>query len=1041
MRATDQQASTGKRRVLDLPAIEHEVAARWAEADVVGKTLERAQSATGSIWSCYAQPSPAAGVPDIGYARARTISDLYSRFKTMQGLAVPRGHGWDCHGLGVEIAVARELGLSQPRQSDLRMPESRLSDRRISDFGQSEIGKSEIGAIEEFGVSRFVDRCRESALRHAGAFALVAERLGCLTDPGQIFRTMEPGYVEAVWWSLKQIFDAGLLVKDYRIGRYCPSCQTPLAEHEVRGRHLFGKVAGTAVIVRLRIERLPDGAYPQLAGADLLAWTGTPWMLAANTGAAVHPEAPYVIARRAGHGDKVVLAQARFARALGDGWHVVATVGGSELAGITYRRPFQSGTSEVDTGLVMTDRSVRTDIGTGIAQLASAYGGGALPRCPAEAVDPIGANGCFGPSVRSVAGLFFADADPVVVADLSDRGLLFAAAPHGRAQPHCWRCQTPLLTRAMSTWLIRTSAIRDQLRAQAEQVTWVPDARGRPPADRVEDWVVGRTRYWGVPLPIWECQRGHLTCAGSLTELSELAGRDLTGIDPHRPVVDEIAIRCRECGTQAHRVAEVLDASYDTGAMPFAQHGAPLRGSGRFASADPARLAVEGAGDPSNWSDVMMVIGALCAGQVPFRAVICPGRELDERGRPTTGRQGNLTEPFALIEQHGADAIRWYFATTTPRPAGGVRDPAISRLQRQVLGAYLGSIRFFLEQASSPGRSVSWPSDRADELPTTRSVLDRWLLSEFHSAIGVVTTAFEMFRSDVAAQRIRRFIGDLSGWYLPLFRRSLAGGAAAGQDAAGLRVLRHCLDGLTRLMAPIAPFASDYGWNLIKGRDAPASVHLATWPRRLPTLVDERLNEQMAGIREIVGVGKAGRAAASIGAWQPLAAARLACAGSGAFTPEMLTLIAEELNVKAVEAVAAEPGTDRAGSVVFDLTITPELRREGIARRSIRAIKDARRLAGLHLSDRIGLHWSTDDDEVATALTEFSPMISQAARATEYRCLDLGRRGPGRRDLGRRDLGRRDLGRRPDAHAYEYLSPDVGATFWLTRDPRPVHED
>lgn len=520
-----------------------------------------------------------------------------------------------------------------------------------------------------------------------------------------------------------------------------------------------------------------------------------------------------------------------------------------------------------------------------------------------------------------------------------------------------------------------------------------------------------------MPLPVWECQRGHLACVGSLTELSELAGLDLTGIDPHRPFVDEIAIRCRDCGTEAHRVTDVLDANYDTGAMPFAQHGAPLRGPGRFASAYSASLAVEGGGPAgNNWCDAMMVIGALCAGQVPFRAAICLGREFDESGQPMTGRQGNLTEPTALIERHGADAVRWYFATTTPRTADGSGSgPAISRLQRQVLGAYLGSIRFFCEQVSLRGRSVRWPSDCVDALPAAGSVLDRWLLSEFHSAVGVVTAALEMFRSDVAAQRIKRFIGDLSGWYLPLSSRKLAEVTAVDQEVAALRVLHHCLDGLSRLMAPIAPFASDYGWNLIKDWNAPASVHLGTWPRRLPTLVDERLNEQMAQVRAIVGVGKSERAAASIGAWQPLATARLACGGSDAFTPEMLTLIAEELNVKAVEVVAAEPGTSRAGSVVFDRAITPELRREGIARRSIRAIKVARSRGGLHFSDRIALCWTASDHEVATALTEFSPMISQAAQATEYRRLGLGLR--------------------PDPSAIEYSIADVGATFWLT----PLH--
>ncbi len=684
---------TGLQEVLPagLPALEREVSERWTRSAVQARSA--AQTASGEPWSYLGAPLTLTGSPGLPYLRERVAGDLYCRFKTMRGFRVSRQLCADCHGPGVELAVATALGLAGPSE------------------------------IRGYGAEPFLARCEESALRHLTELTAIAGRMGCLSDPAQLRLTMEPAAVESVWSCLRRAFDAGLLVKDYRLGRYCPRCQAQLAEHEIRRPDVFRPVAGVTVTARFRLDRLPPDAPAALSGSDLLVTTSSPWILVACDGVAVDPARTYVVARRAGHDDRVLLAEDRFAGLLGEGWHVAARLAGREFAGATCRLPFSrarrpGGAPSRPTGTVSADAAAASATRSGLSPLAPAYGAGQLTRDPpAPGADPIGADGCFDSGLPAIGqdgcfdsglpaigGLFFADAGPALIADLSDRGLLFAAQASSRRLPHCWYCGTVLLRKAMSGWHLRVSALADRLAAEADRVDWHPATPGSPrPAVPAGDWAVSRRRFWGVPLPIWECDEGHATCVGSLAELAGLAGGDPRGTvprgtvprgaDPHRPAVDLIRIRCRECGAVARRVPEVTDSCFDWAASLCGNH-------------PPARLAASGASSSRSWLYAMLSVGIGIHGRSPVKAAIRV-TDASPAGVSSNGRRGSLVAPWPLIERHGADALRWSLAAIAPdRPAAPLPTQALTRITTKILLRYWHCVRFYVQRA----RAGTWPA-------------------------------------------------------------------------------------------------------------------------------------------------------------------------------------------------------------------------------------------------------------------------------------------------------------------------------------------
>jgi isoleucyl-tRNA synthetase len=915
---------------LELPAVEQEVLARWAARGVARQVADRMRVGTASrpTWTGAGDPPAAAGLPGPQHISAQVVLDAYQKLKTMQGYSVRVRSGLDCHGLPVEVAVERELGLAG------------------------------MAGIEAYGARRFAARCRESAVRHGEAFTALSTRLGCWSDAAAARLTMEPSYIDSVWWSLRRIFYAGLLERSQQVTPYCPRCQTPLSAHDVRpadARRQARRTGGTGLLVRLRLAALPDGAHPLLRDADLLVWITRPWTLAGTAAIAVDRHRTYVVARLTGHDDRVIVAEARVGPELGEDWHVAARISGAELAGARYYPPpgvamaagsaapagnAPAGNAPAGNAAprpVIGTYSVSMSEGTGLVPVAPAFVAEDLAAAPAHGlavIDQIGLDGRFAAEVPTVGGMLFAAAEPVLIRALADTGALLATRPLPAGSPQCGRCGTPVMTRAWSVWCVRTTASAGRLRAALERIRWAgcqassSDGPLAGWASGEADWAVGRSRYWGTPLPLWECSSAHVTCVGSLAELSELAGRDLTGIDPHRPQIDGVVIACSRCGAPAQRVPEVLDARYDAGWMALASAVPPANTQAGRHNSPHTDLIVTNVGEPRGWLGALMTIGTLTSERPVTGSALVLGPVLDDRGRTMSGNMGNLVEPRPLIERYGADAVRWcLIASAPPEAARALSEPALQRIAETVLAPYRDAADCLLGCA---------PDYQGAPPPELRTLQDRWILSELQQLIIGVTADLDELRTDVAGARIESFIASLANWYLRISRGRHASPGRSADSAAAVATLRECLDVLTRIMAPVTPLLTDEIWVRMAAWDAgagatqwPDSVHLAAWPAARPGLVDDQLNRQVALIRRLAGLGQSARARARIDDMLTVRRALVAAAEIDRMPPELRVLLASELNVGTLEV--SRPGaqlplagwavaTNRGELVALDVT-------------------------------------------------------------------------------------------------------------------------
>jgi isoleucyl-tRNA synthetase len=1007
---------------VDLVTVDREILDSWRDDKTFRASLQRNEG--GPTWTFYEGPPTANGHPGVHHVEARVFKDVFPRFKTMQGFYVERKAGWDCQGLHVEVGVEQELGLS----------------------GHAE--------IEAYGIAEFNARCRESVERHVDEFEDLTERMGYWVDLDAAYRTMDSSYIESVWWSLKQIHERGLLVEDYRITPYCPRCGTGLSDHELGQPGAYETIADPSVYVRF-----PLTSGPLAGRASLLVWTTTPWTLVSNTAVAVHPDVTYVAAS---DGEETLVIAEPLLDVLGAGWQVVQKFQGTDLERWSYQRPFElvAFPDDVPSHYVVLAEYVTTDDGTGLVHQSPAFGEEDLMVCRAyglPVVNPVELDGTFSADVPLVGGQFFKHADHALVDDLAARGRLLRHVPFEHAYPHCWRCHTPVIYYALPSWYVRTTAVKDALLEQNEHTRWVPDSvkwgRYGDWLRNNVDWALSRSRYWGTPLPIWRCADDHQVCVGSLRELGELAGCSLDDLDPHRPFVDDITFGCPTCAGESRRVPDVIDAWYDSGAMPFAQRGYPWApGSDEtFGRAYPAQYICEAIDQTRGWFYSLMAIGTLVFEQSSYENVVCLGLILAEDGRKMSKHLGNILEPMPLMDKHGADAVRWFMACTgSPWSARRIGDSVLQEIVRKVLLTYWNTVAFQVLYA----RASNWIPSVGGPPVSERTPLDRWLTSEIQCLVRDVTAAMEDFDTQRAGTLLATFIDDLSNWYVRRSRRRFW-----AADPAALATLHEVLEQLTRLLAPLMPFVTERVWHaLVAPTDeyAPGSVHLADWPTADETLVDDSLAVAMGTARRLVELGRAARAEAKIRIRQPLRRALVSAAAFETLGRELRAEVAAELNVLEVaslndagelirhtvkanfrtlgkrfgdrtprvaaalsaadpaalaasladsgvatvdvdgEQISVEPDdvivterpregwsvvNEHGETVALDLDLNDDLRRAGIAREVIRHVQEARKNAGLEITDRINLWWEAPE-EVAVAIAEHAALLREEVLAT-----------------------------------------------------------
>jgi isoleucyl-tRNA synthetase len=861
-----------------LPALEERILERWREQDIFHATLQRRSGAP--LYVFYEGPPTANGAPGSHHVLSRVFKDIFPRYKTMCGYYVPRKAGWDCHGLPVELEVERQLGIGSKEE------------------------------IERYGIAEFNQRCRESVFSYVEDWNRLTERIGFWIDLDDAYVTLANSYIESVWWSLRQIWNQGLLYHGHKVVPYCPRCGTSLSSHEVALG--YKDVVDPSVYVRFPVREAKD---PLEEGDALLVWTTTPWTLVSNAAVAVDPDLTYVRARF--DGAVYVLAESLVERVLGEGAEILTRFPGRQIVGVSYEPPFGFiGAEEYgERGhTVLLGDFVTADEGTGLVHTAIAFGEDDFrlgEQHGLKVVNPVRPDGTYDERIGPYAGRFVRDANPDLVADLESRGRVFRTETIEHAYPHCWRCDTPLLYYATSSWYIRTTAKRDELLAANEEIEWYPYhiKRGRFGnwLENNVDWALSRERYWGTPLPVWTCEQGHEHCVGSIEELRNLSGEGAVPDDLHRPFIDEVKLSCPECKGEMTRVPEVIDAWYDSGSMPFAQFHYPFESEKLFKERFPADFICEALDQTRGWFYSLLAVSTLLFGRSSYKNVLCLGLILDPDGQKMSKSRGNVVAPWDVIDTHGADAFRWYYFTSQ-QPWSGYRFSVetVGESVRKLLHTLWNTYYFYVLYANIDGFD-----HREHELPhAERTDLDRWIISRLQGTIGAVRNGLDAYDTTSAGRSISTFVDDLSNWYVRRSRRRFyrptsSGGndAAASDTIAAYLTLHECLVTVSKLLAPFTPFVADDIYTNLDGTED--SVHLCDFPESNQTLVDKELDFDMGVARRTVELGRAARSQAKIKVRQPLREAVIvADERERAAIARLEELVLDELNVKEISYVS-----------------------------------------------------------------------------------------------------------------------------------------
>lgn len=863
---------------------EKEVVEFWKKNNIFEKSMENRKD--GENYTFFDGPPTANGRPHIGHVLTRVIKDIIPRYRTMKGYHVLRKAGWDTHGLPVELEVEKSLGIS---------------------------GKPQ---IEDYGIEDFVKKCKDSVFTYQSEWEEMSDRVGFWADMNNPYVTYHNDYIESVWWALKQIWDKKLLYKGHKIMPYCPRCGTSLSSHEVAQG--YKDVKENSLIAKFRVKGM-ENEY-------LLAWTTTPWTLPANVGLCVNPSETYVKIET--EGEKYILAKELLDSVIKTEYTILSECIGTELCGTEYEPLYTF--LEPEGGkknIVVADNYVTMSDGTGIVHIAPAFGEDDSRVCKENGmafVNHVNTQGKFVEATGEWAGLFVKDTDKLVIRDLKDRGLLFEVIPFEHSYPFCWRCDTPLLYYACDTWFIKMSAVRDRLLANNDTVNWMPDnikhGRFGNFLENVIDWGLSRSRYWGTPLPIWECSCGHRECIGSIAELKEKGINVPDDIELHKPYVDNVHLKCEKCGGEMKRVSEVIDCWFDSGSMPFAQWHYPFENEELFKQNFPADFISEAIDQTRGWFYTLIAISTLLFDKSPYKNVIVLGHVQDKNGQKMSKHKGNVVNPWDVLNKQGADAARWYFySNSAPWLPNRFFDEAVSEAQRKFLGTLWNTYAFYVLYANIDNFDPTKYTLDKSKL----TLLDKWILSKLNGVIRTVDKNLEEYKITESARAIQEFTDELSNWYVRRSRERFWVSELTEDKICAYMTLYTVLVEFSKVCAPFVPFMTEMIYrNLVLNVDknAPESIHLCDFPKADPELDFAEIEADMDAARRVVILGRACRNAANIKNRQPIA--KIYVQTSDEIGGVYRDIILDELNVKEIEI------TDNASGFI-SYNFKPQLKTMG----------------------------------------------------------------------------------------------------------------
>lgn len=844
---------------------EKEILGFWKENDIFGESIKARENCP--VFTFYDGPPTANGKPHIGHILTRVIKDLIPRYKTMKGYKVLRKAGWDTHGLPVELEVEKQLGIS---------------------------GKPQ---IEDYGVEPFIKKCKDSVFTYESLWRNMSDRVGYWADMDNPYVTYHNDYIESVWWALKQIWDKGLLYKGHKIVPYCPRCGTALSSHEVAQG--YKNVKETSCICRFKVKD-EDNTY-------FLAWTTTPWTLPSNVALCVNGAENYTKVK-ANDGRIYIMAEALLDEILKDGYEVVQTYKGQDLVGKEYEPLFNYAKPDKKCYFVTADSYVTLTDGTGIVHIAPAFGEDDAKvgrNYDLPFVQLVNDQGCFTEEVEGLAGVFVKDGDKEILKRLEESGKLFAAIPFEHDYPFCWRCDTPLLYYARDTWFIAMTKVREQLLKNNNTVNWMPEniktGRFGNFLENVIDWGLSRERYWGTPLPIWECDCGYKHTIGSIAELKEMSDNCPDNIELHKPYIDDVELNCPKCGGKMHRVSEVIDCWFDSGSMPFAQWHYPFENKEIFDENYPADFISEAIDQTRGWFYTLMAISTLIFDKSPYKNVIVLGHVQDKDGRKMSKHLGNVVDPWTVLDNQGADAVRWYFyANSAPWLPNRFDDKAVNEYQRKFMGTLWNTYAFYVLYANIDNFN---PMDYKLEY-NKLAPMDKWILSKLNSLVKFVDKSLENYKITESARAMADFVDELSNWYVRRSRERFWGKDMPQDKVNAYMTLYTVLTTMAKLSAPFTPFMAESIYqNLVVNVDknAPKSVHLCDFPVANDDMIDDKLEVNMELVLSIVVAGRAARNTSGIKNRQPIG--NMYVQSDRKLDAEYFDIILDELNVKNMEFV------------------------------------------------------------------------------------------------------------------------------------------